>query len=226
MVMRSIAAVVLVAGFGLGLAIPAPAQLASYTDASGKRIYINADPPPARHTTAPHASTTRPRNGNERVILPGRLERVVREAAERHQLDPALLRAVIKAESGGDPLAISRKGALGLMQLTPATAEQMGVGNAFDPEQNVDGGARFLRSLLDRYNGDLTKSLAAYNAGTGAVDRFGGVPRYSETRAYVRKVTETYFRPGSDRLSSLWEAPRHPIRREVEANGRVVFTNE
>jgi soluble lytic murein transglycosylase-like protein len=226
MVMRCIGVVALVAGLGLGLAIPTPGQIASYTDASGKRVYINADPPPARRSTAAHLSTPRTRNTGEQVILPGRLERVVRDAAERHQLDPALLRAVIKAESGGDPLAISRKGALGLMQLTPATAEQMGVGNAFDPEQNVDGGARFLRSLLDRYNGDLTKSLAAYNAGTGTVDRFGGVPRYAETRAYVQKVTETYFRPGSGRLSTLWEAPTAPIRREVDANGRVVFTNE
>ena len=158
---------------------------------------------------------------------PDRLERIVREAAERHNLDPALVKAVIENESGWNPKAISRKGALGLMQLIPTTAERYGVGNVFDPAQNVDGGARYLRSLLDRYHHNLDLSLAAYNAGEGAVERTGGVPPYRETRTYVQKVTESYFRPGSGRDPKLWDPPKAHVRRTVdEKNGRVVFTNE
>src|ERR1019366_8373031 len=97
-----------------------------------------------------------------------RLERIVREAAERHSLDPALVKAVIRTESGWNPRAVSRKGAIGLMQLIPGTAQRFGVGNPYDPAQNVEGGTMYLRALLDRYNGDLTRSLAAYNAGERA----------------------------------------------------------
>ena len=99
------------------------------------------------------------------------MDRIVREAAERHKVDPALVKAVISTESGWNPQAVSRKGAVGLMQLIPETAQRFGVGNPFDPAQNVEGGTTYLKSLLDRYNGDLTKTLAAYNAGERAVDR-------------------------------------------------------
>jgi soluble lytic murein transglycosylase-like protein len=155
-----------------------------------------------------------------------RLDRIVQEAAQRHSLDPALVKAVITTESGGNTRAISQKGAVGLMQLIPSTAQRFGVGNPFDPAQNVEGGTTYLKTLLDRYNGDLTKSLAAYNAGERAVDLSGGVPAYRETQQYVQKVTSAYFRPGSGRTSTLWSPPRPTVRREVDANGRVVFTNE
>ena len=106
----------------------------------------------------------------------------MRDAAERHNVDPALVKAVISTESGWNPRAVSSKGAVGLMQLIPETAQRFGVGNAFDPAQNVEGGTTYLRSLLDRYNGDLTKSLAAYNAGEHAVDLSSGVPGVSRKR--------------------------------------------
>ena len=113
-------------------------------------------------------------------------------AAKRHGLDPALVLAVANVESGLRPLAVSPKGARGLMQLMPPTAKDMGVTDVFDPLQNLEGGTRYLRELLSRYDGDLKRALAAYNAGPGAVDKYKGVPPYRETLAYVRRVLEKY----------------------------------
>jgi transglycosylase-like protein with SLT domain len=113
-------------------------------------------------------------------------------AAYRHGLDPALVSAVVAVESGFEPQAVSPKGAQGLMQLMPRTAREMGVADPFDPAANLDGGSRYLSSLVARYDGDLTRALAAYNAGMGAVARHGGVPPYAETRRYVRKVLGRY----------------------------------
>jgi len=119
---------------------------------------------------------------------PVNLDELVNSASERYRLDPDLVNSVIKAESGFNVRAISPKGAQGLMQLMPGTASQLGVGNAFDPRANVDGGTRYLRELLERYNFDLVKALAAYNAGPQRVEQFGGVPPFYETRAYVRRI--------------------------------------
>jgi soluble lytic murein transglycosylase-like protein len=159
------------------------------------------------------------------IQAPAALDQMVQQTAEKHNVDPALVRAVISTESNWNASALSSKGAQGLMQLVPGTARQLGVGNAFDPAQNVDGGVRYLGMLLQRYNGDLKLALAAYNAGPSIVDRFGGVPNYRETRNYVEKVTSTYFRPGSDRHAYGYSAPK-PIYRTTDADGRVVFTNE
>jgi soluble lytic murein transglycosylase-like protein len=113
-------------------------------------------------------------------------------AARRHKLDPALVLALVQVESAFQPRAVSPKGAQGLTQLMPATAREMGVKDVLDPEQNLDGGARYLSWLLNRYGGDLRRALAAYNAGPGAVDRHQGVPPYRETLKYVRRVLEKY----------------------------------
>ena len=225
---RSIAAVVVSVGVWMCLAATARAQIASYVDERGKLVFTNADSPPVPSSGA-HRRRLAPL---PRIALAGptlppeKLDSVVRRAAERNKLDPALVKAVIGVESGGNPTAVSPKGALGLMQLIPSTAERFGVGDVFDPVQNVEGGARYLRSLLNRYNGDLERTLAAYNAGESAVERSGGVPNYPETRAYVQRVTNSYFRPGSNRLSALGGAPPRPLRRTVDAEGRVVFRNE
>jgi soluble lytic murein transglycosylase-like protein len=122
----------------------------------------------------------------------GKFTGPISAAAQRHELDPALLSAVVGQESGFQSRAVSRAGALGLMQLMPETARELGVRDPFDPAQNVEGGAKYLRGLIDRYHGRLDLALAAYNAGPGAVDRFGAVPPYAETQAYVKNILATY----------------------------------
>jgi len=219
---------ILVAGLWLAVSSPVRAQIASYVDEHGKLVYINEDSLSHRSGSTINHSSPSNEASNGLVAPSEHLDEIVRDAAERHKVDPALVKAVISTESGWNPAAISRKGAVGLMQLVPGTAQRFGVGNPFDPAQNVEGGTTYLKSLLDRYNGDLKKSLAAYNAGERTVDRSGGVPPIWETQRYVQKVTSAYFRPGSGRDESQWfqEAPKRPVRQEIDEKGRVVFTNE
>ncbi len=129
---------------------------------------------------------------------PGKPAASVREmvagAAWRYGIDPDFVASVVKAESGFRPAAVSPKGAQGLMQLMPGTAAGLGVANAFDPAENLDGGTKYLRQLLDQYGGDAVKALAAYNAGPGRVEQYGGLPPYRETRAYVTRVIEEFNR--------------------------------
>lgn len=116
------------------------------------------------------------------------IERAVRHAADKYGLPAGLIRSVIRCESNFKPDALSHAGAQGLMQLMPATASDLGVSDPFDIQQNIDGGARYLRQMIDRFDGDIETALAAYNAGPGTVSRYGGVPPYRETQAYVKKV--------------------------------------
>jgi|SRR5579871_2235885 soluble lytic murein transglycosylase-like protein len=211
----------------------ARAQISLIQNFDGRNIYVSAEPPAKAKLT-----TSRPRT----IYLPaeqsflGRkheamtldrdgAEALVKEAAERHRIDPALIRAVIETESGWNAAAVSRKGAVGLMQLVPSTAQRFGVKDLFSPKQNVDAGVRYLKALLERYNGNLELALAAYNAGEGAVDRARGVPAYRETRNYVQRVQDALYRPGSGRLEGGLFSARS-IRKETDSNGRTVFTNE
>lgn len=126
------------------------------------------------------------------VPKPQDLDQSISEISIRHRIDPDLINSVIRAESGFNPHAVSRKGAQGLMQLMPQTATQLGVANAFDPRANVEGGTRYLRELLVRYDFDLIKALAAYNAGPLRVQQYRGVPPYRETRAYVARIVRDF----------------------------------
>jgi soluble lytic murein transglycosylase-like protein len=213
---------------------PTRAQIARVTSDDGRRLFVNADPPVTSRT----GTTSKPRaiymnaepsfTGYSRAAVSidrDGAEKLVREAADRHHVDPALVRAVIQTESNWNSGAVSRKGAGGLMQLIPTTAQRFGANDLFNPQQNVDAGVRYLKTLLERYNGNLDLALAAYNAGEGAVDRAHGIPAYRETRNYVQRVQDAYFRPGSGRLADAFINPR-AIHRDVDANGRIVFSNE
>jgi soluble lytic murein transglycosylase-like protein len=143
-------------------------------------------------------------------------------AAARHNVDPNLVRSVIKVESNFNSNAVSRKGAMGLMQLMPATARSLNVKNPFDPEQNVDAGVRHLKQLLENYGGDVNLTLAAYNAGSGAVARSAGIPRYAETQNYVRRITNLYY--GGFSFTSTG-ASRDPVKVQRDARGVLYISN-
>jgi soluble lytic murein transglycosylase-like protein len=144
------------------------------------------------------------------------LNEVVNEASDRYQLDPDLVNSVIKAESGFNSRAVSPKGAQGLMQLMPGTASELGVGNVFDPEANVDGGTKYLRELMERYNFDMVKALAAYNAGPQRVEQFGGVPPYYETRAYVARIVRDF---NKKKVAQEKASPAHKTTTAKSAKG-------
>jgi soluble lytic murein transglycosylase-like protein len=250
---------------------PARAQVVSVLDEHNQRVFINLAPvaPKLVVATKPDASaaeaakvatlsswtspisakspavqsTPASNSTGPQRLTNDRLEELIQTTAARHHVDPALVRAVMETESGGNPTAVSRKGALGLMQLMPNTAIQLGVKNVFSPDDNLEAGVRYLRSMLEHYNGDLDKSLAAYNAGMGAVDRAGGVPRYRETRDYVRKVTNNYFSSDAGKVGTLGAsrspmtggtnalaagAPKvtHKMYKSVDAQGHVVWSND
>jgi hypothetical protein len=154
--------------------------------------------------------------------------RIVREKAVNYNLDPSLIKAVIQTESNWNDHAISNKGAMGLMQLMPSTANDLNVRNPFDPEENIEGGTKYLKYLLEHFKGDLTLALAAYNAGPKTVEKFGCVPPISETRQYVKKVLAqyngaTYFPSVNDSEGN--EKKNEVIYKIVMDDGTVLFTN-
>jgi len=153
------------------------------------------------------------------------IDAAIDEAAARHHVDPSLVRSVVKVESNFNPNAVSRKGAMGLMQLMPSTARSLNVANPFDPAQNVDAGVRHLRKLLDSYGGNVRLTLAAYNAGAGAVARSAGVPHFRETQDYVRRITNLY-NGGSEPGSYIFGSPVHePVHVQRDARGVLYISN-
>src|SRR5579864_104997 len=163
----------------------------------------------------------------ESAEIPVAFAKLVDEIAARHAVDRDLVHSVISVESNYNPLAISSKGALGLMQLVPATARRFGVADAFNPSQNVEGGVRYLKYLLDLYNGDHRLALAAYNAGEGTVERYRGVPPFRETRDYVYRVGKALDETREAKKQRIAEAtPKpasefNPVRAFVDAMGTL-----
>jgi len=210
---------------GLLLILPAAAPFSRAADdllyevaPDGSIVFTNT---PSRATKAvPGFKTERRSTG---VPLPVTdFDPFIEQVASEFQLEPALIKAVALVESGFNPGATSPKGAKGLMQLMPATARSYGVRNIHDPYENLRAGANHLRTLLDEFDGDLTLALAAYNAGSGAVRRQGGVPRYRETQDYVRKV-EGHL--GKETRRARPAAPPTRIALRLQADGSVSLSN-
>jgi soluble lytic murein transglycosylase-like protein len=219
---------------------PCPAARSLATGLLGFTIFLSAGSQPARAesiyyqreedgtirlTNAPsrqgyHTYLATPSPSAPGEAMPGLYAESIRVAAKKFDVDPGLVRAVISAESNFDPRAVSAKGAQGLMQLMPSTAVRFGVKDAFDPGQNITGGVRYLRYLLDLFEGDLVLALAAYNAGEGVVQSAGGIPNFQETRDYVDRVLERYGRPGK---APGTPRPRGPAagKAAVPAKGRI-----
>jgi len=151
------------------------------------------------------------------------VDAAIEQAAARHNVDPNLVRSVVKVESNFNPNAVSRKGAMGLMQLMPSTARSLKVSNPFDPAQNVDAGVRHLKRLLQSYGGDIRLSLAAYNAGSTAVTRSAGVPHFRETQNYVRRITDLYT--GGEGAHLIGNPVRDPVRVQRDARGVLYISN-
>ncbi len=196
-----------------------------YEDENGVRHYTNT-PTSKRYklATFPRLNTPRSkasqRNGYSRKSSgsrdSGQYDRQIELAAGTHMVDPLLIKAIIKAESAFDQFATSSKGAQGLMQLMPGTARDLRVANSYDASQNINGGTRYFKKLLDTYQGDLSRSLAAYNAGPGRVNKSGPLPRIKETRDYVQRVTRYYKLYKQARSSGI--SQKRKLQKLVTAN--------
>lgn len=199
----------------LGSPTPAPASSFRLVDGDGV-VHLTNAPTSRRYQRVREWTGT----ASGWLAVPGgaggRYAEEISEAAARYGVEPELVRSVIGIESGFNPWAISRKGARGLMQLMPGTASSLGVRDAFHPGQNIDGGVRYLRELIDRYGGNLPLALAAYNAGPHAVDWYRGIPPYPETRRYVERVLSLLGNGGG---------PPQVIYRYEDGQGTVVYTN-
>jgi len=152
----------------------------------------------------------------------------IQKAAQKYEIEPELIHAVIRTESNGNYKAVSKKGAMGLMQLMPSTANDMNVGNPFNPEENIDGGTKYLRYLLEKFNGNLTLAVAAYNSGPTTVERYGNIPPIAETRHYVDKVFALYNGKRSFEVSDSavdYQDRPAPIYKVVLEDGTILFTN-
>jgi soluble lytic murein transglycosylase-like protein len=191
----------------LATALPAEAQIFSWRDAAGNLVLSNKPQTAGRATTyaVPGTALMRTTTKPPKMTAMSRYDDLIEQHAHQHGLSVDLVRAVIQAESGFNPRAVSPKGAMGLMQLMPATARELGVLDPFRPEDNIRGGVLYLARLLARYDQKVELALAAYNAGPGSVARYNAVPPYRETREYVRKITN------ATKVAPPPRAPAHPV---------------
>jgi len=210
----------------------AHADIYQYTDASGVLHFTNvtggknhkrvrSEP---RRTIQPESASlpqesTLSKNTISSANMPSAYLDIIRNACSRHGVDPALVHALVKVESDFNPYALSRKGAMGLMQLMPQTALDMNVQNSFNPNDNVDGGVKYLRYLIDRYEGNLSLALAAYNSGETAVKKWGTIPPFKETQNYVQRVLRLYN--GKNKL----HVPRYTVYMGYTEDGSLLVTD-
>lgn len=211
--------------FTFFIATAAAADIYKYTDENGVICYTDA--PFGKKTERVLAQKNTNSNGN-RTFVSSDYSLYVQKAARKYEVEPELIHAVIRTESNGNHRAISKKGAMGLMQLMPSTANDLNVGNPFNPEENIEGGTRYIRYLLEKFNGNLTLALAAYNSGPKTVEKYGNVPPISETRQYVNKVFSYYNGKRQYGLSNSAENNQkrcEPIYKVVLEDGTILFTN-
>jgi len=204
-----------------GATLPARAEIVAYTDSQGRRIYVNTQDEELRTVVASKGVSAGMRLMERRRDTLKGIEEHIDQEARSHEVDPALVRTMIRVESAWNHLALSHKGAVGLMQLLPATAARFGVSELYDPFENVTAGVRYLRFLLDRFEGNTELAVAAYNAGENAVERNGGVPPYRETREFVARIRSLYGRLDQGRLAGSTS-----IYTVVDRKGRLVYVNE
>ncbi len=211
--------------FSLFIATAAAADIFKYTDENGVICYTDA--PFGKKTEKVRAQKNTNANGNVTVVSSD-YGPYVQKAALKYEIEPELIHAVIRTESNGNHRAISKKGAMGLMQLMPSTANDLNVGNPFNPEENIEGGTKYLRYLLEKFNGNLTLALAAYNSGPKTVEKYGNVPPISETRQYVNRVFSYYNGKrhyGPSNLTGNHQDMPAPIYKVVLEDGTILFTN-
>lgn len=222
----------IVIGFLLVLAVPAFPDIYRYTDENGVVCFTDAPFGKKAETVVNERSEKPPVERAVAGKARGDFSGHVRKAAAKYRIEPELINAVIRTESNGNHRAVSRKGAMGLMQLMPSTASDMNVLNPFNPEENIEGGTRYLRQLLEKFNGNLTLALAAYNAGPKNVEKYGSIPPFNETIQYVNKVYSLYR--GTRQLADASSAVLSPLKNEerptriykvVLEDGTILFTD-
>ena len=202
----------------IGTATPAAAQVYKRKAQDGTSYFTNIQPNPSIQRVA-LAQPASYETSRQPAVDYGVYSQEIAEAAARHAVPERLIWAVIRAESGFDPRAVSPRGARGLMQLMPETAAILGVRDPFNPRENINAGARHLRGMMERFRNDLPLAIAAYNAGERPVASYRGIPPYPETREYVARVLRYYGAPPA------WELQSSGIQQFVKRDGTVVYTN-
>ncbi len=196
-----------------GVSTSIAAEMYVYTDENGTLLL----------TDKPYLENESLARGRSWVSSPlHEFQSTIKRISARYRVDPTLVTAVISTESNFNELAISRSGAMGLMQLMPDTATHLGVQDPFDPKDNIEGGVKYLRYLIERFKGNLELAIAAYNCGPSTIDKFGGVPPYGETRRYIKKVFDRYHGKKSMYISP---SQSRTVRKIVRSDGSIIYTN-
>jgi len=213
--------------------LPALADIYQFTDDQGvihfsnvsvgnskKYKKIKSSPAIVQYTVPSSLSAAATERSLTSFNMPSAYLEMIHNACDRHGVDPALVHAIVKVESDFNPYALSRKGAMGLMQSMPQTAMNMNVRNTFNPNENIDGGVKYLRYLIDRYEGNLSLALAAYNSGESAVKKWGTIPPFPETQTYVQKILKIYNSNGKG------FTPHYTIYMGYDEDGALLLTDD